>query len=149
MSLTLAKAHPAPPSKRESELAQVSSRLLAKYGQKDVKVKLEGQEETLTLPASVIQLLKQALGEIAQGNAVTLVSLEAELSTHQAADILKVSRPFLIKLLEGGEIPYRLVGTHRRIELKDVLAYKQASDEKRREALKELAKQAQELNMGY
>jgi excisionase family DNA binding protein len=147
--MPLSPANPTSPSKRDSELAKASSRLLAKYGKKDVKVKLEGQEEPLVLPASVVQLLKQALNEIALGHAVTLVSLETELSTHQAADVLKVSRPFLIKLLEQGEIPYRMVGSHRRIELADVLAYKQASDAERRKALRELAKQAQELNMGY
>jgi excisionase family DNA binding protein len=147
--MPLSPANPTSPSKRESELAEASGRLLAKYGKKDVKVKLEGQEEPLVLPASVVQLLKQALSEIARGHAVTLVSLETELSAHQAADVLKVSRPFLIKLLEQGHIPYRMVGSHRRIELKDVLAYKQASDAERREALRELTKQAQELNMGY
>jgi excisionase family DNA binding protein len=114
-----------------------------------LKIRLEGKEETLTLPASVVQLLKQALGKMAQGHAVTLMSLEAELSTHEAADLLKVSRPFLIKILEQGEIPYRMVGSHRRIELKDVLAYKEASDSERRKALKALLKEAQELDMGY
>jgi excisionase family DNA binding protein len=149
MALTLGKTQSTLPSKRDTELAESSSRLLARYGKKDLKVKLEGKEETLTLPAPVVQLLKRALSEMAQGNAVTLMSLGAELSTHEAADLLKVSRPFLIKLLEQGEIPYRMVGSHRRIELKDVLAYKNASDAERRKALRALLKEAQELNMGY
>jgi excisionase family DNA binding protein len=137
------------PNQRESKLAQSSSHLLAKHGKKDLKVKLEGKEETITLPASAVQLLKQALGEIAQGNAVTLVALDTELSAHEAADLLKVSRPYLIKLLEEGKIPYRKVGSHRRIELKDVLAYKEKSDKERLKALKALVEEAQELNMGY
>lgn len=149
MAFTLNKSFTPPPSKRDTELAESSSHLLAKYGKKDLKLRLEGKEETLTLPASVVQLLKQALGKMAQGHAVTLMSLEAELSTHEAADLLKVSRPFLIKLLEQGEIPYRMVGSHRRIELKDVLAYKEVSDSERRKALKALLKEAQELDMGY
>jgi excisionase family DNA binding protein len=147
MALTLEL--PKTPNQHESKLAQASSHLLAKHGKKDLKIKLEGKEETMTLPASAVQLLKQALSEIAQGNAVTLVSLETELSTHEAANILKVSRPYLIKLLEEGEIPYRKVGSHRRIELKDVLAYKEKSDVERLKALNALVEEAQELNMGY
>lgn len=137
------------PSSKDSKLAQASINLLAKYGKKNIKVKLEGQDESLVLPASVVELLEQALGEVAKGNVVTLVSLEAELSTYQAAEVLKVSRPYLIKLLEGGKIPYHMVGTHRRIKLQDVLRYKKASDVESHKALKALAKQAQELNMGY
>lgn len=147
MALTLENT--TKPNQRESKLAQSSSQLLAKHGKKELKVKLEGKEETITLPASAVQILKQALGEIAQGNAVTLIALDTELSTHEAADILKVSRPYLIKLLEGGEIPFRKVGSHRRIELKDVLVYKEKSDKERLKALRELVKEAQELNMGY
>jgi excisionase family DNA binding protein len=147
MALTLGR--PTTPSQRESELAEASSHILAKHGKRDLKIKLEGKEETLTLPASAVQLLKQALGEIAQGNAVALVALETELSTHEAADLLKVSRPYLIKLLEGGDIPYRKVGSHRRVELKDVLAYKEKSDVERLKALRALVEEAQELNMGY
>jgi excisionase family DNA binding protein len=147
MALTLGNT--TKPNQRESKLAQSSSYLLAKHGKKDLKVKLEGKEETITLPASAVQILKEALGEIAQGNAVTLVALDTELSTHEAAELLKVSRPFLIKLLEQGQIPHRKVGSHRRIELKDILAYKEKSDKERLKALRALVKEAQELNMGY
>jgi excisionase family DNA binding protein len=147
MALTLGNT--TKPNGRESKLAQSSSHLLAKHGKKELKVKLEGKEETLTLPASAVQLLKEALHEIAQGNAVTLVALDAELSTHEAAELLKVSRPYFIKLLEAGKIPYRKVGSHRRIELKDVLVYKEKSDKERLKALRELVREAQELDMGY
>jgi excisionase family DNA binding protein len=74
---------------------------------------------------------------------------EAELTTGEAANLLFVSRPFLMKLLEGGKIPYCKVGNRRKIKLKDVLAYKKASDAQRRKALRELVREAQELNMGY
>jgi excisionase family DNA binding protein len=76
-------------------------------------------------------------------------SLEPELTTGEAANLLFVSRPFLVKLLEGGKIPYHKVGSRLKIRRKDVLAYKKASDVQRRKALRELVREAQELNMGY
>jgi excisionase family DNA binding protein len=75
--------------------------------------------------------------------------LGAELTTGEAADLLFVSKPFLVKLLEEEKIPYRKVGNRRKIKLKDVLAYKKVSDAQRRKALRELVREAQELDMGY
>lgn len=78
-----------------------------------------------------------------------LIPIHAELTTQEAADILNVSRPFLIKLIESSEIPCRKVGRHRRIRFEDLMNYKQQIDSARMQALDELASQAQELNMGY
>ena len=137
------------PSKKESRLAKTTSTLLARRGKGEVKLKIAGQAEALALPPSVVEMLQYILNETAHGNPVTLLSLESELSTQQAADILNVSRPYFVKLLNEKKLPYRKVGSHRRVLLKDVLGYKEQSDKVRRQALRELVEEAQELNMGY
>ena len=84
-----------------------------------------------------------------KGNGVKIVPIRKELTTTEAADILNVSRPYLVGLLESGQLPFRSVGSRRRILLEDVMNYKNNIDAKREQALAELAAQAQELNMGY
>lgn len=106
-------------------------------------------EEVMTIPVSAFRLLADILAQMARGNAVTLIPVNAELTTQQAADILNVSRPFLIKLIEDGQIPYRKVGTHRRIRFEDLMVYKRDIDNKRRDVLADLVSEAQELDMGY
>jgi excisionase family DNA binding protein len=137
--------YPTLPTQRDTTLASTGLELLSRHGQQDITFKLEGK--TLTLPASVVSLLQKILSEMAQGNAVGIVALEAELSTQQAADVLKVSRPFVVKLLDEGILPHRLVGTHRRVMLKDVLEYKEQSKRQSREALRELTQLSQEMGL--
>ena len=115
----------------------------------NLKVRIAETDEEIELPASAVRLLVELLSAMAEGQSVTLMPVHAELTTQQAADLLGVSRPFLVKQLENNVIPYRKVGTHRRILFSDLMAYKHDIDSKRRESLDELAAQAQELEMGY
>lgn len=145
---------PVLPSKEDVILAQETSRKLAAYMQPQQVLNLkiqdqEGNEESIGLPPAAVRLLLDMLEQMANGNAISLLPIHAELTTNQAADLLNVSRPYLIKLLEKGDIPFHRVGSHRRVKAKDILAYKKESYTRRTEALNELTAQAQELKWGY
>ncbi len=138
----------------EITMAQEASRRLASLLGEQTEYQIQLLEndypgEKLAVPAVAMRLLESILSEMANGNAVTVIPVHAELSTQQAADLLNVSRPFLVRLLEDGEIPFRRVGTHRRVRFSDLLRYKNEIDARRLEALDELAEQAQRLDMGY
>lgn len=143
------------PNERESVLARESGRVLsallsARTAQSEsINLRVGPGAEAIEVPLSALRLMTQLLAEMARGNAVTLTPVERELSTFEAADVLNVSRPYLIKLLEAGEISFRRVGTHRRIALRDVLEYKRADDAKRVAILDDLTAEAQALDMGY
>ncbi len=142
-----------PPTERESVIARTSKQLLSRYAREDQPLTLRvidaDHDEPLELPAGAVTLLLDILGAMASGQGVTLIPEDAELTSVQAADILHVSRPFLIKLLEAGQIPYRKVGKHRRIRMEDVMNYKQAIDQEREAVLDRLVADAQEQDMGY
>ncbi len=101
--------------------------------------------EQITIPDSVFRVLRQVVQAMALGKNVSIVTHNPELTTQQAADLLNVSRPYLIKLLEQGELPYMMVGTHRRVKFGDLREYKQRRDTKRRQLLDNLIAESQEL----
>lgn len=143
---------PAVPSETEVIMAQEASRHLVDMLDEEAEYRfqlLQDDEpgQVFAIPAPAMQLLVQALAEMGQGNAVTLTPIHTEVTTQQAADLLNVSRPYLVKLLEEGEIPFRKVGARRRIQLQDILTYKRTMDEKRLATLNELTAYDQELGL--
>lgn len=149
MNSLLTKPDTIVPSENDAQLAQESSRILApRLHAGELRVQLEGGQ-VLTLPQAAARLLSHLLTEMAAGNAVTLIPVHAEMTTQEAADYLNVSRPYLIRLLEAGALPYRKVGAHRRVRFQDVRAYKERIDREREQVLDALAAEAQDLDMGY
>jgi excisionase family DNA binding protein len=142
-----------PPSAQDAAMARVSGQVLSPFVQRKgplmLKVREAGLDKTLELPAGAVALLMEILEAMAAGRGVTLIPENAELTSVQAADVLNVSRPFLIKLLEDNVLPHRKVGKHRRIRMEDVMAYKAKIDREREAILNQLASEAQELGMGY
>ena len=137
------------PSPLEAQLARESSRLLSAVQLKEGSINVALEGVGVKIPLAAARVLLKALAEIGRGHAVTTVSLDEELSTQEAADLLNVSRPFVTKLLNQKLIPGRKVGTHHRLLARDVLAFKRSSQAESSAALDELTAQAQELGMGY
>lgn len=107
------------------------------------------QREVVELPTFAFRLLGEILSELALGNAVKVVPIHAELTTQEGADILNVSRPHLIKMLDEGALPHTKTGKHRRVKFADLMRYKEQRDQASLSVMDELAAQAQELGMGY
>ncbi len=143
------------PTESDTRLAEESSRRLGRLlgkRRRSLRVSVQADDEveqSVAIPVPAFRLLTDILTQMAQGNAVTLMPVHAELTTQQAANLLNVSRPFLIRLVEEGQIPFRKVGTHRRIRFDDLMDYKRKVDQDRLKALEELAAEAQKHGMGY
>lgn len=139
------------PNEQESALAAESSRLLAALiGRGDTaQLRLVDGDQEITVPVSAIKMLVDILNQMAQGNAMSLVPIHAELTTQEAADFLNVSRPYVVKLIEQGELPCHKVGVRRRVLFKHLMEYKERRDQQSMEAVNALSQQAQDLGMGY
>ncbi len=134
-------------AKLAGEISHTLSRALK--GRRSISLRLSGSKNELRLPPTAAPLLIEILDQMSKGKTVKVLAADTEISTQRAANLLHVSRPFLIDLLEKKQIPFRRVGSHRRVRLADVLAYKQRIDEQRMAALDELTRMSQELGLGY
>ncbi len=139
---------PSVPSAEEALLArEISLALEHGHGQDQPLRLLTSDAQNLELPPTAVELLMEILKQMAEGNAVSLAAIELEITPRQAAELLNVSRPYIMGLIEKGDLPSRMVGSHYRLPLSDVLAYKAAHRESRRAALAELAAIDQELSL--
>ncbi len=140
---------PGPVSAAETEqhmLDQIEALLSANSGSETPKlVGSQGQE--MVLPESLVSLLRQVVHQLARHKVVTVVPLNRELTTQEAAELLNLSRPYLIRLLDRGAIPYTRTGTHRRIRFDDLMRYKAERDGAREQALDELTRINQEMGL--
>jgi excisionase family DNA binding protein len=143
---------PVIPSDKDAMLAKAAQLALEQSEALDqalhVQINAAGHElTTLDLPPVVTRLLLDILRETAAGKAVSLVTVDAEVTTQQAADLLNVSRPYLVGMIDKGVLPSRMVGNQRRLPLRDVLAYKADNRAKRHKILDEMAALDQELGL--
>jgi excisionase family DNA binding protein len=141
------------PGDADAEMASRAARRIRDYltahpGTDPVRIRGElAGDDTLIVPRAATVMLAQILALLASGQGVQIIPDAAELTTQQAADFLNVSRPYLIGLLEADEIPYRMVGTHRRIRFEDLREYRRRDDLKRRQAADQLTQLSEELGL--
>ena len=132
-----------PLAKNEQPALQELARMLAE-GQ---PVSLVAGKEEIELPKAVVQILRQLVAHMALGQNLFVVPAGPMLTTQEAADILDVSRPYLVTLLEEGKIPFTKVGKHRRVHINDLLTYQKRRDQEQEEALNELTRLSQEFGL--
>ena len=155
MAMALNREPEALPETERPDAARAADSVRAFLERADARtstqVTLDGDDRAVrvAVPEPALRLLMEVLRELASGNAVAVVSFRPEVTTQQAADLLNVSRPYVVKLLEEGRIPYRSVGPRRRIPLVDLLAFKREDDARRRRIADELTREAADLGMGY
>lgn len=142
------------PNPHETEIARESQNALAAFNLENVQEEIyvhlhtqDNQDAQFVLPRAAVLLLLNGLQEMAKGNSVSLVPIHAELTTQQGADLLCVSRPYFIKLLDEGKIPFRKVGTYRRVKTQDVVAYIDEYQKAATQAMRELVAESQALNL--
>ncbi len=150
--MALALEQPVAPSEEDVKLAKQSSRSLTALGGQVVTCRIksgEGEPVEIELPMAAVRMLAQMLAQMAEGKAVMLMPINAQLTTQQAADLLGVSRPFLVEQIKRGQLAFQKVGTHRRIAFADLMSYRQKMSAESQAAMDSLAAEAQELKLGY
>lgn len=138
-------------SDRAARAADALEQLLARHPEAtsaSLSMLVGEDEVAVDVPIDVLKLFARMLAETASGNAVAVSPVDAELTTQQAADLLKVSRPFLVKLLDERRMPYRRVGNRRRILLADVMAFKHDDESERRAIAAELGAKSEQSDQG-
>jgi excisionase family DNA binding protein len=142
-------------TREDQRIAKSSVDKLRKASQKlgqtgsSIEITLQHNQQSLRLPRKAISLLSTIISNMAAGKSMAIIMSDTAVGTQEAADYLDVSRPYVVRLLEKGEIPFSKVGTHRRIKVGDLVSYQKKMKAKRRKQLSFLAQQAQELNLGY
>ena len=146
----MAVANPVSPSEQDRKQIQELRHALEQVPAERTHLVIDlATRETLAVPRPVFEALKMVVEQMGRGRAVSIVPLGMMLTTQQAAELLGSSRQHVVKLLEEGQIPYEKVGTHRRIRIEDVVAYKQRRQSTREEALTRMGEQAERLGLRY
>jgi excisionase family DNA binding protein len=146
----VAAANPVSPSEQDRKQIQELSHALEQVPAERTHLVIDlATRETLAVPRPVFEALKMVVEQMGRGRAVSIVPLGMMLTTQQAAELLGSSRQHVVKLLEEGQIPYEKVGTHRRIRIEDMVAYKQRRQSTREEALTRMSEQAERLGLRY
>jgi excisionase family DNA binding protein len=145
---------PPPMTERELEMARVAQRCImeALDHSRAVAITLttdNGEHPSVEVPPAALKLIGQLLGAMSEGRSITLMPANREFTTVEAAHFLNVSRPFVIKEIEEGRLPHRMVGTHRRVGFEDLVAYANKMREKQGSALERMADNAHELGLDY
>lgn len=134
------------PPKNEEELQEIIE-LVSKISNLDQFVMLKSDGQEIEIPSIVTKILYEIITILSKGGALTIIPMEKELTTQQAADILNVSRPFLVNLLENGEIPFHKTGTHRKILMKDLREYKERINKNRTNKINEIINLSQKYGL--
>jgi excisionase family DNA binding protein len=141
-------------TERDADMARVAQRLIMEALDRSRAAAIpltsdRGKQTAIEVPPSALKLIGQLLGAMSEGQTVTLVPSKREFTTVEAAHFLNVSRPFVVKEIEEGRLPHRMVGTHRRIAFEDLRAYARKMREKQAAALERMAENARELGLDY
>lgn len=140
--MSVTTVSPTPPSKDEQLLARDARpqlrRTLTALSDDEIVLRLAGEEETISVPRHALELFAAVLDAMAEGKAISVVPMEAELTTQTAAEFLGCSRPHVVKLLEAGVIPFTKVGRHRRVRYADLQRYRERAKAEQRAALIEM-----------